>query len=363
MESDAKAASIYGKTEVPKKKTDGKRADARSIGQDDIIKALQDCGMETRTFPSIQGDELICLLRVPPHVLGLYCEMNKIQLEVDPAKLEAICTKGSAKHEIPPMPVPHDELICEYKPYHHIYAPYNRRVHFLFLNGAGLNHPFHRLTRLRLTERMIQSDIELDKTKQGGAGLKLNECIEEGLILDHFCLHDEEMRDSVYANWVLKLTWPWALPADLIRSYFGEKVALFFAFTAHYTSWQLPLALLGFVTQMQIFQDGYDRAFLLFAFSACTSVWSIFMLESWKRKEWHHTVKWGMSDYHTAESERPEFEGVVRPSLVDGEDFLYYPAWSKVGCCRRRELATVCFSLVGRNWLWASVSPCPVHTI
>ena len=134
---------------------------------------------------------------------------------------------------------------------------------------------------------------------------------------------------SRYDNWVLKATWPWALPADLIRAYFGEKVALFFAFTAHYTPWLLPLALLGFVTQMQILQNGYDDAFLLFAFSACTSVWSIFMLESWKRKEWHHTVTWGMSNYATAESERPQFHGVLRPSLVDGEDVIYYPAWAK----------------------------------
>ena len=128
---------------------------------------------------------------------------------------------------------------------------------------------------------------------------------------------------------MLKLTWPWALPADLIRSYFGEKVALFFAFTAHYTSLQLPLALLGFVTQLQIFQNGYDRAFLLFAFSACTSVWSIFMLESWKRNEWVHTVQWGMSNFHVVEKQRPEFDGEVRASLVDGEDVLFYPSLEK----------------------------------
>lgn len=126
------------------------------------------------------------------------------------------------------------------------------------------------------------------------------------------------------ANWVLKLTWPWALPADLIRSYFGEKVALFFAFTAHYTTWLLPLAILGFVTQLQIFQNGYDHAFLLFAFSFCTSVWSIFMLENWKRKEWVHTVRWGMSNFNVVEEQRPEFKGVIRASLSDGEDELFY---------------------------------------
>ena len=137
------------------------------------------------------------MVRVPPHVLGLFCEMNKIELEIDAEKLEDIVVNGSPQHEIPPMPVPHDDEICEYKPYDHIFAPYNRRVHEYFKRGIGLKHPFDRLTRLRLTERIIQSDIEVDKTKQGGAGLKLNELMEKGIIVDHFAMHDEELRTSV----------------------------------------------------------------------------------------------------------------------------------------------------------------------
>ena len=71
---------------------------------------------------------------------------------------------------------------------------------------------------------MIQSDIQYDKSRQGGAGLKLNDLKSQGKILEYFVLHDEGMRQTVYNNWVLKSTWPWALPVNLIRSYFGEKV-------------------------------------------------------------------------------------------------------------------------------------------
>ena len=42
--------------------------------------------------------------------------------------------------------------------------------------------------------------------------------------MDAFALHDPPMQKKVYDNWVLKATWPWALPSDVIRAYFGEKV-------------------------------------------------------------------------------------------------------------------------------------------
>jgi hypothetical protein len=91
---------------------------------------------------------------------------------------------------------------------------------------------------------------------------------KKGKINDFYPLHDEAMRQAVYSNWILRSTWPWALPVNLIRAYFGEKVALFFSFAAHYTSWLLPLALIGFVAQMQVLQNGYDKSPLLLIFSA-----------------------------------------------------------------------------------------------
>jgi Ca2+-binding EF-hand superfamily protein len=250
-------------------------------------------------------------------------------MELDPAKLEKIVTEGSPPHEIHSQPVPHDDLICKYKPYDHIFAPYDRRVHEYFKCGVGLAHPFDRLVRTRIIARMIQSDIEYDKTKQGGAGLKLLELKNQGKIINYFALHDESLRETVYKNWVLRSTWPWALPSNLIRAYFGEKVALFFAFTAHYTTWLLPLAIVGFVTQLEILQGGYDRASMLVVFCTCVSLWSCFMLDAWKRKEWHHTMTWGMSRFFNTESQRPEFKGVSRPSVRDGLPELYYPEWTR----------------------------------
>ena len=61
-----------------------RRTDARGIGQDDIIKALspQNCGMDTRTFPSIQRDEqtpdtLVPAQWSPFHFLSLFHEHDE----------------------------------------------------------------------------------------------------------------------------------------------------------------------------------------------------------------------------------------------------------------------------------------------
>jgi len=318
---EADTASLWGENPAESLKNDNGDPD---FDRHDIVRQLQECGLETETYPSVQGDEIICLIRVPPNILGAFCEANKVELELDPSKLEHLCYTGSPAHEIDANPVPHDELVCEYRPYEHIFAPYHRRVHEHFKCGLGINHPFDRLVRLRLIPIIIQSDIEFDQSRQGGAGLKLGDLKKQGKVLDYFGLHNEGMRQTVYNNWVIKSTWPWALPVNLIRSYFGEKVALFFSFTAHYTSWLLPLALLGFVTQLQIMQNGYNDATMLVVFAAAVSVWFIFMLESWKRKEWQHILVWGMSHFFTAESERPEFEGEIRPSLIDGTPTVYY---------------------------------------
>jgi hypothetical protein len=59
-------------------------------------------------FPSVQDDELFCLVRIPPNVLSAFSEANEIELELNPEKLEKVVTAGSARHEIPAQAVSRD---------------------------------------------------------------------------------------------------------------------------------------------------------------------------------------------------------------------------------------------------------------
>lgn len=65
---------------------------------------------------------------------------------------------------------------------------------------------------------------------------------EAGLI-DTFPLHDEEDLNKIYAEW--KHSNPLNPPIERIRDYFGENVALYVSFTSYYTTFLIPIALLG----------------------------------------------------------------------------------------------------------------------
>jgi hypothetical protein len=44
----------------------------------------------------------------------------------------------------------------------------------------------------------------------------------------------------------------WEQPIDDVKEYFGEKVALYFEFTGHYTYFLTPLSILGFFVLISI---------------------------------------------------------------------------------------------------------------
>jgi len=63
-------------------------------------------------------------------------------------------------------------------------------------------------------------------------------------------------------------------------------------------------------------------------YSLVITVWSIAMLEYWKRREATTALEWGMSHFEKQEQERPEFRGKLTKSHINGQVMLYYP-WRK----------------------------------
>ena len=58
-------------------------------------------------------------------------------------------------------------------------------------------------------------------------------------------LHNLKERAALSEKWVGKCILPWNQPLDMIKEYLGEKIGLYFAFLAHYTSWLGILGVLG----------------------------------------------------------------------------------------------------------------------
>lgn len=83
-----------------------------------------------------------------------------------------------------------------------------------------------------------------------------------------------------------------------VREYFGEKVALYFAWLGYYTIWLLFPALLGVLMIVLYSVRGYiytvDRLdWYLVGFECGIVVWAVLYKQGWDRHEKAIALKWG----------------------------------------------------------------------
>lgn len=52
-------------------------------------------------------------------------------------------------------------------------------------------------------------------------------------------------RRILYSHWARWSKWPKYQPLDHVREYFGEKIALYFAWLGFYTGWLIPPSVVG----------------------------------------------------------------------------------------------------------------------
>jgi hypothetical protein len=96
-------------------------------------------------------------------------------------------------------------------------------------------------------------------------------------------------------------------------------------FLGHYCSKLLLPAIVGCAFQIVVWSY-YDFSYpVLPFFGVLLAVWAIVYLETWKRKECTTALKCGMSDFESAEPDRPEFHGEMIESFVNGAPMVYFP--------------------------------------
>jgi hypothetical protein len=89
--------------------------------------------------------------------------------------------------------------------------------------------------------------------------------------------------------------------------YFGEKVAMYFAFLGMYTMWLTFPAVLGvalFVHQVIVKKIAVEWVPI---YGILVALWITLFLEFWKREQSFRAMQWGTSDFEESESLRPEF--------------------------------------------------------
>ncbi|XP_035162246.3 anoctamin-7 isoform X6 [Callithrix jacchus] len=224
--------------------------------------------------------------------------------------------------------------------------------------------------------------------------LGIHQLLAEGVFSAAFPLHDGpfkappegpqaprlNQRQVLFRHWARWGKWSKYQPLDHVRRYFGEKVALYFAWLGFYTGWLLPAAVVGtlvfLVGCFLVFsdiptqelcgsQDSFemcplclDCPFWLLSsacalaqagrlfdhggtvfFSLFMALWAVLFLEYWKRKSATLAYRWDCSDYEDIEERpRPQFAAsapMTAPNPITGEDEPYFPERSRA----RRMLA------------------------
>uniref|UniRef100_A0A3B3URP6 Anoctamin n=1 Tax=Poecilia latipinna TaxID=48699 RepID=A0A3B3URP6_9TELE len=162
------------------------------------------------------------------------------------------------------------------------------------------------------------------------------------------------LRQILHGYWSKWSCWRRYQPLDHIREYFGEKIALYFAWIGFYTAWLLPASLvgtliflLGFVLvssdvpRFQCFRLCLSVSFvslqagLLFDnggtvfLSIFMSLWAVTFLEYWKRTCSYLSHRWDCTDLEDIEERpRPEFSAMAPMTMrnpVTGAEEPYFP--------------------------------------
>ncbi|XP_015268066.1 PREDICTED: anoctamin-7 [Gekko japonicus] len=258
-----------------------------------------------------------------------------------------------------------------------------------FLGSDSPDSYFSSTQRHRIVYEILTRTV-YGKRKHAEVGL--DRLLNEGVYSAAFPLHEgpfelpeyevpgEELnpRQILYCFWAQWRCWYKYQPLDHIREYFGEKVAIYFAWLGFYTTWLLPAAAVGtFVFLAGLFAMGtntpaqeicnsggqflmcplcdscgnwnlseicsmakvgylFDHPGTVF-FSIFMSFWAVAFLEYWKRKNATLAHHWDCLDFQ-------EEEAGGRPFWLSGLGLAKLKAWRQ-----KRKLARVQGGQIGQE--------------
>jgi len=202
-----------------------------------------------------------------------------------------------------------------------VYAEYDRRI-----DGEGMKiyKEQDEILPCLFSSSQRQQIVAMKmraKKKMGGAQCDIESLISRGVISECFALHNEQARGHLKELW--HGSWFGPLPLDEVHSYFGDSVAIYFAWVSFYTNWLLLPALLGLGLTVYSCHAKWDNP-LVPGYCLFLSLWATLFLKYWKRQEISLAVRWGMMDYTATTKARPQFCGWEHKSPVTGQIELVY---------------------------------------
>ncbi|XP_070685237.1 anoctamin-7 [Pempheris klunzingeri] len=346
-----------------------------------FLSKLRQSGLLQEEREVLRTKTRICyvLLSAPWSVLCYYAE--EISLRVPLQEVNSPMTNWSAevlsKLSLPnpfyqdvPNPPP-NYYTCQFRN--------NKLQRFL---GSDNRETFFKTTQRHQVLYEILARTSYGSVKRGEVGI--DRLLSEEVFTAAYPLHEGRfkqpkptvppqslgMRQVLYAFWAQWSCWRRYQPLDHIREYFGEKIALYFAWLGIYTGWLLPASLVGTiifligfwlmatdVPAMEVCNSGNSfmmcplcntcqywnyssicvtyKAGLLFDnggtvfFSVFMSLWAVTFLESWKRSCSSLSHRWDCAEFQDIEERpRPEFTAIAPMTVrnpVTGAEEPYFP--------------------------------------
>jgi hypothetical protein len=140
-----------------------------------------------------------------------------------------------------------------------------------------------------------------------------------------FPLHDQTILSDLKKRWVYYFFKN--QPLNDVRDYFGAKIALYFCWLGHYTTWLWCPGILGLYVYIQAIL--YSKAnginpptfdsFWCVPFALFIAIWSTVYLEYWKRTQASKAYIWDTMGFEEAEQARPEFFGITHDEITGEE--------------------------------------------
>lgn len=170
----------------------------------------------------------------------------------------------------------------------------------------------------------------------------LYKLIKLNLIESVFPIHSRVDLNELRCLWVSSFLSP--QPLDLIRKYFGFRIAMYFAFLGHYTKWLFFPAILGLLVTI------FSNDLLTLIYSIAIFIWSVLYLKSLDSYCHNLSQSWSDDEIGSLEvanfSIRPGFNGQVIYEGSSDKIQVIYPEWRRKVIKYAVTLPTIIFSLI-----------------
>jgi hypothetical protein len=289
---------------------------------DTFLKILQeDIKLQVKLFYSRDKDEIFCKIRASDENLKTQADLSdyKLQIELDRDNHP----KGDFRQVAPYAPFEkrdevassseiqfcNSDLESKFKKYNKLTQKKVREY------NKGEHTVMRYKDRVRLIFEMINNYIDINST------------MTHHIVVTHYPIHNQSELKDLNDNWARISNFWKRQDLKKIRLYFGEKVALYFAWMSFYNMWMLwPTVIgLGIFILQHWFKDLYDSSGAYSVSELSLMFFSIFLAVSstvfdrlWARKEKELSWRWGMVNVEEVEHQRPQFKGVFKKDTISG---------------------------------------------